>query len=355
MKLSAERDGYPADPESIYMTTGASGGVSNMLKVVIANPKCGVLIPIPQYPLYTAELALNAAKAVPYYLIEEDGWGVNVQQMRDAVHKARDEGTDVRAIVIINPGNPTGQCLSVENMQDIVKLAYEEKLVLMADEVYQTNVFDKKNRPFYSFKKLIKEMGEPYSNNLELVSFHSLSKGQIGECGRRGGFFEIVNFDEDAVAQVYKLASIQLCSGLQGQIGVDLMVDPPKEGDESYKQYAEEISSIHTTLQQRSIDICKAFEKMEGVTCNPAEVGGERLLPNDAGADKSARRAQCIYSRRSKCRQGQLTLLRRQRGRQTPSTACSCSRRPVSVLCQALALDKRKAHYTSERRSWLLK
>ena len=230
------------------------------------------MIPIPQYPLYTAELALNDAKAVPYYLIEEEGWGINVDQMREALQKARSEGTDVRALVIINPGNPTGQCLPLEQMQDLVKFAYEERLVLMADEVYQTNVFDKSHRPFYSFKKVAKELGEPYANNLELVSFHSMSKGQIGECGRRGGFFEIVNFDESAVDQVYKLASIQLCPGLSGQIGIDLMVDPPKEGDESYKQYSEEISTIHTALRQRSQEICKAFEKMEGVTCNPAEV-----------------------------------------------------------------------------------
>jgi alanine transaminase len=254
------------------LTSGASGGVSNLLKIVIANPSCGVMIPIPQYPLYTAELALNDAKAVPYYLIEEEGWGINVDQMREALQKARSEGTDVRALVIINPGNPTGQCLPLEQMQDLVKFAYEERLVLMADEVYQTNVFDKSHRPFYSFKKVAKELGEPYANNLELVSFHSMSKGQIGECGRRGGFFEIVNFDESAVDQVYKLASIQLCPGLSGQIGIDLMVDPPKEGDESYKQYSEEISTIHTALRQRSQEICKAFEKMEGVTCNPAEV-----------------------------------------------------------------------------------
>jgi len=184
----------------------------------------------------------------------------------------------VRALVIINPGNPTGQCLPLEQMQDLVKFAYEERLVLMADEVYQTNVFDKSHRPFYSFKKVAKELGEPYANNLELVSFHSMSKGQIGECGRRGGFFEIVNFDESAVDQVYKLASIQLCPGLSGQIGIDLMVDPPKEGDESYKQYSEEISTIHTALRQRSQEICKAFEKMEGVTCNPAE-GAMYLFP----------------------------------------------------------------------------
>ena len=243
-----------------------------MLQVMIANPSCGVLIPIPQYPLYTAALALNHAVAVPYYLQEDDKWSLDIPQMREAIHKARSEGTDMRAVVIINPGNPTGQCLSIENMRDIVKLAYEEKVALLADEVYQTNVFDAKVRPFVSFKKVMKELGEPYASNLELVSFHSMSKGQIGECGRRGGFFEMVNFDKDAAEQIYKLASIQLCAGIQGQIGIDLMVNPPKQGDESYEQYSREINAIQATLKDRSTRICDAFSKMEGVTCNPAEV-----------------------------------------------------------------------------------
>jgi alanine transaminase len=193
--------------------------------------------------------------------------------MREAVHEARAKGQDVRAVVVINPGNPTGQCLSLQNMEDIVKMAYEEKLVLMADEVYQTNVFDdEKDRPFYSFKKVIKSLGEPYASNLECVSFHSLSKGQIGECGRRGGFFELINFGDDAVNQIYKLASIQLCPGLQGQIGIDLMVRPPKQGEESYEQYNDEVNTIHKTLRHRSNEIAEAFSKMEGVTCNKAEV-----------------------------------------------------------------------------------
>lgn len=266
------RDGCPADPEAIYLTTGASGGVSNLLQVMISDPSCGILIPIPQYPLYTAAIALNNARAVPYYLQEDDKWSLDVPQMREAIHKAKSEGTDVRAVVIINPGNPTGQCLSVENMREIVKLAFDEKLVLMADEVYQTNVFDNESRPFYSFKKVLRELGEPYASNLELVSFHSMSKGQIGECGRRGGFYELVNFSDEAIDQIYKLASIQLCSGLQGQIGIDLMVNPPQPGDESYEQYKSEIEAIQKSLKQRSEQICAAFGEMQGVTCNPAEV-----------------------------------------------------------------------------------
>lgn len=268
----AGRDGYPADPEDIYLTTGASGGVSNILQLAISDPSCGVLIPIPQYPLYTAALALNNAIAVSYYLQEDDKWGIDINEMRASVHKAREEGTDVRAVVVINPGNPTGQCLSEENMAEIVKLAYEEKMVIVADEVYQTNVFDPETKPFKSFKSVVRRLGPPYSENQELVSFHSISKGQVGECGRRGGYYELVNMADEAKEQIYKLASIQLCSNVAGQIGVDLMVNPPKEGEESYELYTKEITSIQASLKKRSEKIHQAFEKMENVTCNHAEV-----------------------------------------------------------------------------------
>ena len=79
---------------------------------------------------------------------------------------------------------------------------------------------------------------------IELVSFHSISKGVIGECGRRGGYFELTNMDPAAQDQIYKLASISLCPAVQGQIMVDLMVQPPKPGDASYALYKQEVDGI---------------------------------------------------------------------------------------------------------------
>ena len=346
------RDGHPADPESIYLTTGASGGVSNMLQVMIANPSCGVLIPIPQYPLYTAALALNEAVAVPYYLRENEKWSLDIPEMRQAIHKARSDGTDLRAVVIINPGNPTGQCLSLENMKEIVELAYDEKLALLADEVYQTNVFDKK-RPFVSFKKVLKDLGEPYASNLELVSFHSMSKGQIGECGRRGGFYEMVNFDKQAAEQIYKLASIQLCSGLQGQIGIDLMIDPPKQGDESYEKYQEEVDTIQSSLRERSTKICEAFEKMEGVTCNPAEVGFAWLFRTLSSNSYLVHRAQCTFSRRLGYQRKPSRPPRPPKRDRMVSTAYNYWRRPASAWSPVQDLVRSRARYISVQRSWL--
>lgn len=273
-----KRDGYPASADKIYLTAGASVGVSNLLQVLIANPSDGVLIPIPQYPLYTAALALNEAVAVPYYLDESKSWGLDVQSLKDSIKKARAEGTTLKAMVVINPGNPTGNCLSQADLEAIVRICHEERLVLLADEVYQDNAYLPDSRPFISFKKVLRSMPSPVCDEVELVSFHSLSKGQTGECGRRGGYFELANFTAEAEEQVYKLASIQLCPSLGGQIGVDVLVSPPQEGDESYPLWAKEKSNIAKTLQSRAETLVEAFNELEGVTCNSAE-GAMYLFP----------------------------------------------------------------------------
>eukprot|EP00955_Chlamydomonas_euryale_P110427 366000-Chlamydomonas_euryale.AAC.9 len=74
---------------------------------------------------------------VPYYLDESTGWGLNIERLNAAVKSAREEGLSVRALVFINPGNPTGQCLSRRNLEELIKFAHEKRIVLMADEVYQ--------------------------------------------------------------------------------------------------------------------------------------------------------------------------------------------------------------------------
>ena len=193
------------------------------------------MIPIPQYPLYTATLALLDAKPVPYYLDEAHAWSTDVSTLADVVSKAEGEGTDVRCICVINPGNPTGASLDIDAIKDIIKLAADKKLVIMADEVYQTNVFIGE---FVSFKKVLRDLqkNEPGKyDNVELCSFHSISKGMVGECGHRGGYFELVGFDEKVVEQIYKFVSISLCPPVIGQCLVEMMVNPPKEGEPSFK------------------------------------------------------------------------------------------------------------------------
>ena len=104
--------------------------------------------------------------------------------------------------------------------------------MILADEVYQQNVYAA-GKEFLSVRRVLNEMGSPYSEEVELISMNSISKGLLGECGLRGGYMETHNLSNKAEQILYKLKSIELCSNTIGQIGVDLMVDPPHIGRES--------------------------------------------------------------------------------------------------------------------------
>ncbi|KAH8601462.1 pyridoxal phosphate-dependent transferase [Bisporella sp. PMI_857] len=275
-KFLERRDGFSADVKDIYLSGGASSGVNTLLHVICAGPKTGVLVPIPQYPLYTASLSVLNATCVPYYLDESRNWGTDLAAIKEAYKKAKAQGTDVRAIVIINPGNPTGASLPEEDIRAVIDFAAQEKLVVIADEVYQTNVFKGK---FHSFKAVLrmlqKDDPEKYKY-VELASLHSISKGMVGECGHRGGYFELCGFDPEVVEQIYKFVSISLCAPVIGQCLVELMVNPPKEGEPSYELYKQEYDAIFAGLQKRATALNDAFKQMEGVEC--AEPQGSMYL-----------------------------------------------------------------------------
>jgi alanine transaminase len=214
---------------------------------------------------------------VPYYLDESKGWGTDLEAIKAAYKNAITEGTDVRAVVIINPGNPTGASLSEDDVKAVVDFAAQEKLLVIADEVYQTNVFKGK---FHSFKGVLRDMQkadpEKYKY-VELASLHSVSKGMVGECGHRGGYFELVGIDPKVVEQIYKFVSISLCAPVIGQCLVEMMVNPPKEGEPSYELYKQEWDSIYAGLQNRATALYEAFKEMEGVECDEPQVSLVRL------------------------------------------------------------------------------
>lgn len=274
----AERDGFPADPKDIYLSAGASSGVNTLLHILCAAPNSGILIPIPQYPLYTASLAVLDATCVPYYLDESKAWGTDLATIKASYDKAAADGVDVRCIVIINPGNPTGASLAEEDIRSVLDFALEKNLVVMADEVYQTNVFIGK---FHSFKAVLRRMQQESPgkyDGIELVSLHSISKGMVGECGHRGGYFELVGFTPEVVAQIYKFVSISLCAPVIGQCLVELMVNPPREGEPSYELYQSEYNSIFNGLKERATALHEAFKTMEGVECGVPQ-GSMYLFP----------------------------------------------------------------------------
>lgn len=153
------------------------------------------------------------------------------------------------------------------DIQIITEFCSENGIVMLADEVYQTNVYAEKAE-FVSAKKVAMDCN---LDQLQLVSFHSTSKGLIGECGRRGGYMELHHIDPFVQSQLYKLASSELCAGVVGQVMTSLMVQPPAPGDESYDQFKEENRRIFEGLKDRSQKLVEGLNTIPGISCAPAE------------------------------------------------------------------------------------
>ena len=262
--------GQPSNPENIFLSNGASECARMFLHTLIRGPTDGVLVPIPQYPLYSASIALYGGELVPYYLDEDHGWGLDISELQKSINNAKVRGITCRAVVFINPGNPTGQCLTEENIRHLIEFCYHNRLILCADEVYQENIYNPA-KPFISARKTLGTMHEPIKSGLELCSFHTVSKGAYGECGLRGGYMELHNFAPEVIQEIYKLASINLSPNVPGQIALGLMVNPPRPGDPSYALYVKEKAELIESLKRRARLVTDAFNRLEGVVCQETE------------------------------------------------------------------------------------
>ncbi|HAE21504.1 MAG TPA: aminotransferase class I/II, partial [Spirochaetaceae bacterium] len=129
-----ERDGIQADPDAIFLTDGASKGVQAALRMLIACPSDGIMVPIPQYPLYSATITLYEGKQVNYYLDEHNDWKLSRQMLEESLAEAKRFGVRVKGIVVINPGNPTGSVIDADNIAMIIDFAKEHGLTILADE-----------------------------------------------------------------------------------------------------------------------------------------------------------------------------------------------------------------------------
>ena len=260
----AKRDGVPAEASDIFLTDGASPGIKIVLNCLITNSQDGILIPLPQYPLYSATLTTLNGAPVPYYLDENNQWKASIEQLQASVDKAKEKGIRTRAIVVINPGNPTGQVMTREEMIEVCAFAEKNSLMVLADEVYQNNIYvDDLN--FVSFKEVVAKNFP----KLPLVSFHSVSKGVIAECGKRGGYMEVCHLNPEVKDLLLKLQSISLCPNVNGQILVDLMMTPPKETDISFDLFNKEVNELKESLRRRAKTVTDGFNNIPGISTQP--------------------------------------------------------------------------------------
>lgn len=197
---------------------------------------------------------------------------MTVNELQKSYLKSKNLGINPKILVVINPGNPTGQVMSKQTIQDMIKFAFDNKLVIFADEVYQDNIYDP-NSKFISFKKARQELPFPY-NQTELISFHSTSKGMLGECGLRGGYMELSGINQDIKDQLVKLRSIFLCSNSIGQICTDLMTNRPRPGsvsNQTLEQFNKEWNGVFNAFKRNANLTTEMFNKMENITCSPIQ------------------------------------------------------------------------------------
>ncbi|CAD7946698.1 unnamed protein product [Amoebophrya sp. A25] len=262
-----------ADPEHIYVSNGASGAVITALELLIRSKGDGIMIPVPQYPLYSASITKAGGTWVGYELTEnydtdKPSWGLDIAQLREALKKSQASNVKVRAIAVINPGNPTGNVMGRSEVEAVVDFAKENDLVILADEVYQDNVYDP-SKEFVSFRSVVRT--RPGCDAVQLFSFHSISKGYYGECGLRGGYMHLTNLPDIVHEQVYKLASMQLCSNTVGQAMMASVLNPPQEGDPSYELFQRERATTLDGLKKKAKMLSARLNAIPGIQCMPIE------------------------------------------------------------------------------------
>jgi len=195
--------GVPTVPDRVLITTGASEGIDLALNA-LANPGDEVLVPMPTYPLYTAVLAKIAARAVFYRLDPANRWQPDLDGIRRLVTPK------TRALVVIDPNNPTGSVYPPETRRALLDLAARHGFVLLADEVYGDLAYDGPVPPMAAL-----DLDAP------VISFSSLSKAYLAP-GWRAGWMAVGRSArlDDVVAALRKLADGRLCSPVPMQYAV---------------------------------------------------------------------------------------------------------------------------------------
>ena len=187
--------GMPLTADRVVITSGTSEGIELTL-TALAESGDEVLIPTPTYPLYTAVLAKIGAKAVFYRTDPERGWQPDLDHVRSLL------GPRTRALVVIDPNNPTGATYPEDTRRALLEIADGHNIPLLADEVYADLAFD---GPVAAFAR--------QNPDAPVITFSSLSKAYLAP-GWRSGWLAVGRTDRlDAVlAGVKKLADGRLCS-----------------------------------------------------------------------------------------------------------------------------------------------
>jgi alanine-synthesizing transaminase len=188
--------------DDVYLGNGASELITMATNALLDNGD-ELLLPMPDYPLWTAATSLSGGKPVHYLCDEENGWMPNLDDIRAKITPR------TKGIVVINPNNPTGVMYSDELLKQIVLIAREHGLVILADEVYDKVLYDGiKHTALASL-----------STDVLTLTFNSLSKS-YRSCGYRAGWMVVTgdkSVAKDYIEGLNMLSNMKLCSNVPGQ------------------------------------------------------------------------------------------------------------------------------------------
>ncbi|KAM8874141.1 alanine aminotransferase 1-like [Spinachia spinachia] len=271
--------GVPAYAKDIFICAGLERALMVFVKLLAGGEEetqTGVLTPVPCPDNLPALLDEAWVTLAPYRLAEDRRWAAEPDELHRALKSAK-ERCKPRAIYISNPGNPTGHVQDRKSIEEVIRFAAAQRLLLLVDEVDQDSVYGP-GREFLSYKRVLFEMDVEYSDTVELVSFHSLASAPIGECGLRAGYMELVNIDPEVMHFVDTMLCTDISTPVTGQLALDLMVDPPRPGDLSFDTYSQEILLTRAVLSQNAQRAQEFLNDLPGMSCQPA-MGGIYLYP----------------------------------------------------------------------------
>lgn len=233
--------GMKMSPDDVIITSGASEAADIVLSSML-EPGDEVLVPSPGYPLYTAILAKLGAKEVSYRLDPKNNWQPSIDDIRALINNR------TRAIVIINPNNPTGAIYSKENLLEVLSVANQAGLVILADEVYWRMAYESPAPPIAS---LVDE-------SVPVITFESMSKIYLAP-GWRVGWMKISNphLMTDLKVGINKMADARLCSARPPQHAVAAALD----GDHSY------LEDVMNRFRARRDLSHQRINAIEGMNC----------------------------------------------------------------------------------------
>jgi len=238
--------GASTTPNDVILTAGASEGADLVLTALV-NPGDEVLLPAPGYPIYPAILNKLGANPNYYNLDEKRNWQPSVDEVRALITKS------TRAIVLINPNNPTGCVTPDGTTRKLLHLALEQNLLVISDEVYRDLCFGK---PPTSASVLAAETAAP------VITLESLSKTHMLS-GWRVGWMRFTHPDKmrDLIGAIARLASGRLCSPTPAQYAVKPALE----------EHRECVSEFVSEIRRRRDFAVERVRAIEGLSCSRPE------------------------------------------------------------------------------------